>query len=129
MAPLNLNMKQVQKLIILAGLGIFLGGCYGGNRGELVGVLDRPNHYQADPYGMNYIHYGSFTMGPGYRSIPYLHDSRPRTVTVGSFYIDREEITNNEYRKFVKWVVDSIAHNMLGEEGIGEHLIEVNEYG
>jgi sulfatase modifying factor 1 len=129
MAPLNLNMKQVQKLIILAGLGIFLGGCYGGNRGELVGVLDRPNHYQADPYGMNYIHYGSFTMGPGDRSIPYLHDSRPRTVTVGSFYIDREEITNNEYRQFVKWVVDSIAHTMLGEAGIGEHLIEVNEYG
>lgn len=129
MTPSKLKMAKFKSIMFVSTLVILLSGCYGGNRGELVGVENRPSHYQADPYGMNYIHFGSFTMGPGDQSVPYLHDSRPRTVTVGSFYIDREEITNNEYRQFIVWVIDSIAHTILGEAGIGEHIIEVDDYG
>jgi len=125
----NQNAAKMKNIFLLLMTGIILGGCYNGSRGELVGVQSRQAHYQSDPYGMNYIHLGSFTMGPGDRNVPYLHDSRPRTVTVGSFYIDAEEISNNEYRQFTNWVKDSIAHVILGEAGIGEHIIEVDAYG
>lgn len=30
--------------------------------------------------------------------------------------MDETEITNNEYRQFVDWVKDSIAHTILGED-------------
>lgn len=129
MNPSIPKMAKMKNIFLIIMTSIILGGCYNGSRGELVGVQNRPSHYQSDPFGMNYIHFGSFTMGPGDQSVPYLHDSRPRTVTVGSYYIDREEISNNEYRQFMFWVRDSIAHTFLGEAGIGEHIIEVDEYG
>jgi formylglycine-generating enzyme required for sulfatase activity len=43
--------------------------------------------------------------------------------------MDDTEITNNEYRQFVYWVRDSIAHRYLGEAGVGEHIIEEDEFG
>ena len=130
MNPSNQKMAKMKNILFLLLItSVILQGCYSGSRGEVVGVQRRIDHYQADPYGMNYIHFGSFTMGPGDRKVPYLHDSRAKTVTVGSFYIDREELSNNKYRQFVYWVRDSIAHVILGEAGIGEHLIEVDEYG
>jgi len=39
--------------------------------------------------------------------------------------MDNTEITNNEYRQFVEWVRDSLAHRLIG----GDHLIEEGEYG
>jgi sulfatase modifying factor 1 len=30
--------------------------------------------------------------------------------------MDDTEITNNEYRQFVEWVRDSIAHEMMGNK-------------
>lgn len=125
----NQNKARMKYITLLILGGIFLTGCYGGSQGELIGVQGRPGHFQEDPYGMNYIHFGSFTMGPGDQDVPYLHVNRPKTVTVGSYYIDREEISNNEYRQFVSWVRDSIAHVVLGEAGIGEHIFEVDAYG
>jgi len=125
----NLKPAKMKNIVLLFAIGTMLSGCYSGNRGELVGVQNRPSYYQQDPYGMNYIHFGSFTMGPGDQNVAYLHNNRPKTVTVGSFYIDREELSNNKYRQFVMYVKDSIAHTILGEAGIGEHLIEVDEYG
>ena len=43
--------------------------------------------------------------------------------------MDETEITNNEYRQFVNWVRDSIAHTLLGEAGIEGHLIEEDREG
>lgn len=59
-------------------------------------------------------------------------DAPTRTVTVRSFYMDETEITNSEYRQFVKWVRDSITRLKLaeladevgmrpGDGGIGEY--------
>ena len=44
---------------------------------------------------------------------------------IPAFYMDNTEITNNEYRQFVYWVRDSLAHRLIG----GEHLFEEGEYG
>lgn len=105
---------------------VFIYGCGGSGNGELIGVQDRPVWNPTDPYGMVYIPQGSFNMGPGYQDVPYANARKSKTVSVAAFYMDITEITNNEYREFVKWVKDSIAHVILGnnppfeEDGITE---------
>ena len=48
-------------------------------------------------------------MGENDGDVPFLHQTRPRTVSIQAFYMDQTEISNNEYRQFVNWVRDSIA--------------------
>ncbi|MBT8196709.1 MAG: SUMF1/EgtB/PvdO family nonheme iron enzyme, partial [Bacteroidia bacterium] len=88
-------------------------------------VQKRQKWFQPDPYGMVYIPSGSYNMGPSDQDVPYGLTSQSRTVTVHAMYMDNTEITNNEYRQFVYWVRDSIAHRLLGED----HIIEEGEYG
>ena len=68
--------------------------------GELIGVLGRPVWYQTDPYGMLYIPAGAFNMGQSDQDVPQSHYNETKTVSVGAFYMDQTEITNNEYRQF-----------------------------
>jgi gliding motility-associated lipoprotein GldK len=75
---------------------------------------------------MTFVPLGAFTMGVGEQDVPYAQMNNPKTVTVGSFYMDETEITNNEYRQFVYWVRDSIARSLLGEINPEEFLIEEN---
>ncbi len=94
-------------------IAILLFSCYGGDRGELVGVYPREDWVQVNPYGMNYIHIGSYTMGPSDQDVPYALTTTSRTVTIPAFYIDQHEISNNEYRQFVNYVRDSLFRNEL----------------
>jgi len=119
-------MKRL--LIYTAVIGILV-GCGSGGNGELIGVRPRPEWYQADPYGMNYIPMGSYVMGPSDQDVPYAHVAKSKTVSVQAFYIDQTEISNNEYRQFVYYVRDSIAKRILGDADVGEHIIEEDEFG
>ncbi|HRB26628.1 MAG TPA: SUMF1/EgtB/PvdO family nonheme iron enzyme, partial [Bacteroidia bacterium] len=102
-----------------------LSSCGGGNKGQLVGALNRERWYQADPYGMVFIPSGAYNMGPSDQDVPYAMVAQSKSVSVHAFYMDNTEITNNEYRQFVEWVRDSLAHRLIG----GDHLIEEGEYG
>jgi sulfatase modifying factor 1 len=104
---------------------LVIAGCGSGNKGELTGVMNREKWYQADPYGMVFIPAGSYTMGASDQDVPYAVTSQGKTVTLPAFYMDNTEITNNEYRQFVYWVRDSLAHRLIG----GEHIVEEGEYG
>ncbi len=115
----------MRDLILLFVAAVLISSCGGGNRGQLVGALDREKWYQADPYGMLFIPSGSYTMGPSDQDVPYALTAQSRTVSVHAFYMDETEITNNEYRQFVEWVRDSLAHRLLG----GDHIIDEGEYG
>lgn len=119
----------MRKLLFFLVIASTLYSCGTGSRGELVGVQPREQWIQYNPYGMNYIHFGSFVMGADDQDVPYAHVNDNKRITVSAFYMDDTEITNNEYRQFVTWVRDSIAHRYLGEAGIGEHVIEEDEYG
>jgi formylglycine-generating enzyme len=101
-----------------------LGGCKGGTKGQLTGVQGREKWYESTPYGMVYIPAGSYNMGPSDQDVPYAVTAQSKTVTVPAYWMDNTEITNNEYRQFVYWVRDSLAHRLLG----GEHLINEGEY-
>jgi sulfatase modifying factor 1 len=115
----------MKRLIIYSAILLILSSCGGGNRGQLVGAGNRERWYQADPYGMVFIPSGSYNMGPSDQDVPYAQVAQSRSVSVHAFYMDNTEITNNEYRQYVEWVRDSLAHRLIG----GEHLVDEGEYG
>jgi gliding motility-associated lipoprotein GldK len=121
-----MNMK---KIILLSSIVALLSACGGSGNGELIGVQNRQVWNPTDPYGMVFIPQGSFNMGPSDQDVPFANVSQSKTVSLGAFYMDETEITNNEYRQFTSWVRDSLAHIILGEAGIEGHLIEEDKYG
>ncbi len=98
----------MKKLLLVVLIGIFLGAC-STRSGHLTGVLGRRVYQPEIPLGMVYIPSGSYNMGENDQDVPFLHQTRSKTVSVQAFYMDQTEITNNEYRQFVYWVRDSIA--------------------
>jgi sulfatase modifying factor 1 len=102
--------QSMKNLMIALSMLLLLSSCGGGNRGQLVGVQGREKWYQADPYGMVFIPQGSFNMGPSDQDVPYAQNAVSKDCFDACFYMDNTEITNNEYRQFVYWVRDSLAH-------------------
>lgn len=84
-------------------------------QGQLIGVQGRPHYTPPVPIGMVYIPSGFLHVGPSDQDINYAFTARNKAVTQAGFYMDATEITNNEYRQFVYWVRDSIAHTLLGQ--------------
>jgi gliding motility-associated lipoprotein GldK len=107
-------MKKFSKLLVaLLGIMIFV-SCSQRDNGQLIGVLNRPIWKGVNPYGMVYIPSGTLHIGPSDQDVNHTLVQRPRTISIQGFYMDDTEITNNEYRQFVYWVKDSIAHAYLG---------------
>lgn len=102
----------MKRLFVIGMVGSILVSC-STNTGDLTGVLDRPTYFPEIPYGMVYVPAGSYTMGENDQDVPFLHQTRAKTVSVQAFYMDQTEITNNEYRQFVYWVRDSIARDKI----------------
>ena len=107
-----MNMKNI---ILVSSIVVLLSACGGSGNGELIGVQHRQTWNPTDPYGMVFIPQGSFNMGPSDQDVPFANVSASKTVSLGAFYMDETEITNNEYRQFVNWVRDSILRTYLME--------------
>ena len=73
------------------------------------------------PPGMVYIPQGTFHMGPSDEDPSYAFSARNRSVSISGFWMDATEITNNEYRKFIEWVRDSVAAKKLGAPYVKEN--------
>lgn len=116
-------MKKMQKLLLLLLFfaAVAASSCGSKESGQLVGVLDRPKWRGINPYGMVYVPSGTLHIGTGDEDLSKTLVARPKTISVQGFFMDDTEITNNEYRQFVQWVADSIAHRTL------EHVIEETE--
>ena len=117
----------MKKIILISTIVIFLSSCGGSGNGELIGIQKRKQFNPTDPYGMVFIPQGSFTMGPSDQDVPFANVSQSKTVSVGAFYMDETEITNNEYRQFTTWVRDSILRSLLAQDypelGYGKEVI------
>ena len=120
-----MNMK---KIIVLSSVVALLSACGGSGNGELIGVQNRPIWNPTDPYGMVFIPQGSYNMGPSDQDVPFANVSQSKTVSVGAFYMDETEITNNEYRQFTNWVRDSILRQYLVEQYPEEYGTAVVNY-
>lgn len=121
----------MKKLILIGLVAVLvLSGCSSTGNGELIGVQQREKWFEPDPYGMVKIPMGSFVVGPQDEDIAFSMNSQSKTISVDAFWMDETEITNNEYRQFVNWVIDSMVRERLGEEyDADEFLIEEDEYG
>lgn len=110
------NQTLRKPLLWLAGLAA-LTSCGVGNRqiqGELVGYEGRPTWQQTVPYGMVVIPSGTFHMGQSDEDITSSNINFNKQITIGGFYMDDTEITNNEWRQFAEFF------NEMGEGGGGE---------
>lgn len=102
----------MRRFVIFGLLAVVLVAC-STRSGHLIGVQGRSPYHPEIPLGMVYIPAGSYNMGEDDEDVPFLHQTRTKTVSVQAFYMDQTEITNNEYRQFVYWVRDSIAREKI----------------
>lgn len=118
----------MKKLILFFVLITVLASCGNQGGGELVGVQGRKDWYEPQPHGMVFVPMGSYKMGPSDESASWAMTTKSKTVSVDAFWMDATEITNNEYRQFVKYVKDSILRRKLGQQ-IEDFLITEDQYG
>ena len=85
----------------LVGIGGKGGG--GNDQGELVGVPGREGWVMTVPFGMVPIPAGTFHMGQADEDPASTQINFNKQVTIGSFFMDDTEITNNEYRQFTNF--------------------------
>lgn len=120
------NKANLRSWVFLLSSLVFLGGCgVGGNTGDLIGSRDQGRWLETTPYGMVYIKQGTFLYGQGDQDVLFNMNSPLKNITMRPFYMDDAEISNSEYRQFINWVRDSIAHTILGNTIEDE---EGNEY-
>lgn len=123
-------MKSLTQLLLVIFVSTILFSCGGRNKesGQLVGVQNRPKWSGISPYGMVYVPSGTFTVGTSDQDLNMSLVQRSKTISIQGFFMDDTEITNNEYRQFVHWVRDSIAHETLGhyttDELTGEEKLD-----
>ncbi|MFK8100987.1 MAG: SUMF1/EgtB/PvdO family nonheme iron enzyme [Saprospiraceae bacterium] len=119
--------KLLKSLLAIFVLTIVASSCTTKGDGQLIGVMDRPAWKGINPYGMVYIPSGTLHIGPGDQDISNTFVQRSKSISIQGFYMDDTEITNNEYRQFVYWVRDSLAHTYLDnfiESEDGEQRID-----
>jgi gliding motility-associated lipoprotein GldK len=106
-------MKKLFKFLLLLTILAVVTSCGTRQNGQLIGVMDRPSWQGINPYGMVYVPSGTLHIGPSDQDVANTFVQRSKTISIQGFYMDDTEITNNEYRQFVYWVRDSIAHTLL----------------
>lgn len=109
-------MRRISQLSLFIILLIGIVSCGTQEQGQLIGVQNRPAWTGINPFGMVYIPSGNLHIGQSDQDIFTTYVQRQKSVSVSGFFMDDTEITNNEYRQFVYWVRDSIAHKALGNE-------------
>lgn len=97
-------------------------------QGELIGVQGREGWVQTVPFGMTTVPSGTFHMGQSDEDIAATHINYNKQVTIGGFYMDDTEITNNEYRQFVVAILedDTLGLGALTPEF--ENMITTRKY-
>jgi len=110
------------KLSVIALIVMVLASCGRQESGQLVGVQDRPTWNGINPYGMVYVPSGTLHIGQSDQDVFSTYTQRQKSISIQGFFMDDTEITNNEYRQFVNWVSDSIAHTIMGD-------IDEDEFG
>lgn len=121
---LTVIMNKLLKLSSFVLAVVLLASCGMGRgpQGDLVGAEDRPEYNpQQVPYGMVACPGGTFHMGQADQDIAASMANLNKQVTIGGFYMDETEITNNEYRQFINVMMED-SLDVLGEEYVMTQL-------
>jgi len=120
-------MNRSFLILPLLAVLVITSSCGKRESGQLTGVMQRPSWKGINPYGMVYVPSGTLVIGPSDQDISGTFIQRPKAISIQGFYMDDTEITNNEYRQFVNWIRDSLAHVYLDhfmENDNGEEKID-----
>ena len=79
----------------------------------------KPTKFRSDP-NMVVIPGGSFYMGPSDEQVDMAMVNRKKLVSIQGFWMDRTEVTNQQYRKFVKYVSDSLKYLAVYGGGVNQ---------
>ena len=78
------------------------------------------NTKKVDPLTVS-IPSGSFYMGASDEQMDLSMVNRKKLVSIQNFWMDRTEVTNEQYRKFVKYVADSLKYLAIYGGGINQN--------
>lgn len=106
--------------VSMQSCGLFGGGS-GSDNGELVGVQGREGFTMTVPYGMVPVPAGTFHMGQADQDVAATQINFNKQVTIGPFFMDITEITNNEYRQFMNAIIQD-SMSVLGEDFVMKEL-------
>jgi len=97
---------------------ILLNSCASFDNGELSGVENKP-WSEPNPYGMVLVQQKTFELGQAETDSVFGFYTPSKNVSIGSFWIDETEITNGQYKQFIKWVCDSIIREKMADPAFG----------
>jgi gliding motility-associated lipoprotein GldK len=106
--------KKVRNSFIFAS--VFMFACGPMDTGDLTGVPGRRPWFHPQPPGTVYIPSGTFHTGQSGQDVFQSYLEPNRQMTIVAFWMDETEITNNEYRQFVAYVIDSVARATLDDD-------------
>ncbi len=109
-------MKSLSSVSLLLFSLFLITSCGKQESGQLTGSQNRPAWGGINPFGMVYIPSGTLTIGQSDQDILNTYTQKQKNISISGFFMDDTEITNNEYRQFVEWVRDSIAHEIMGNK-------------
>lgn len=100
------SVCAVSAMILLSGCGKDVSNSTGWNNND-----PKNGGFEVQPYGeqetgpgLILVEGGRFTMGQNEQDVMYDWDSKPRTMSVSSFYMDETEIRNIDWREYVYWL-------------------------
>ncbi len=76
--------------------------------------------FNSDPIHTVFIPGGSFYMGASDEQVDLAMVNRKKLVSVQSFWMDKTEITNEQYRRFVNYVSDSLKYLAVYHGGVNQ---------
>jgi sulfatase modifying factor 1 len=109
-------MKKIKFLFTIIWIATLASCGLNSDRGELTGVLGRKPWFHPQPYGTVYVPTGTIHIGQSAQDINASQMAQNKQISIVAFYMDDTEITNNEYRQFVYYVIDSLARELVGDE-------------
>ena len=109
---------MIRKSIILGLTSLLLFSCHSYDNGELTSVKSTP-WSEPNPYGMVLIQQGTFELGQAENDSIFGLNTPTKHVSVAPFWMDETEITNGQYKQFIKWVCDSIIREKMADPAFG----------
>ena len=121
----HIAMKRniITTMLVASSAAMVLSGCFGAktatsNGGEVTGVSGK-GYSEPTPYGMTRIDRGYLRMGLSQEDSLWGKQTPVRDISVDGFWMDETEVTNSEYKQFVRWVCDSIVRTRLADPSYG----------
>lgn len=113
-------MRKIYFLGFLILAGLFMGFSENNLKQDMLGSFVEKHKMKPNPLGMALIPQGKNLIGMTDEDLSFYQGSPSRMTSFTAFYMDETETTNEQYRKFVNWVRDSIAITSMGPTGAPE---------